>query len=258
MVPTSKSYWCLVGSWGLGSIRIVPAKADLRLVFHDQGEEPAELVQFAADIGVEQGLVAFPAAPQHIVGAAQFVGQLQHILHLRRRIGEDVRVRVGRRPGHVAAVGEQVGGAPQQPHLLSLHFLGEDVADFAHIAVGFRQRGALRRNVAVVEAEERHTQQVEHLERHIGLETGMVHRLAKPGTFERGTAEGIGAGPGKGMPISDGEAQMVLHALAKYEPVGIVVAEGQRIGAVRPLVGDGVLAVEKAGTHGFMTSFRAG
>ena len=145
-------------------------EADLVLVLDDHGQEAAELVELLLDVGVEQGLVALAAAPQHVVGAAELMGQLEHVLHLRRGIGEHVRVGIGRRARHVAAVGEQVGGAPQQPDLGLLHLLGEDLADVAHVPVGFGQRLAFRRDVAVVEGEEGHAEQAEHLEGDVGLQ----------------------------------------------------------------------------------------
>jgi hypothetical protein len=42
-------------------------EADLVLVIDDHGEEAAELVELALEVGVEQGLVAFAAAPEHVV-----------------------------------------------------------------------------------------------------------------------------------------------------------------------------------------------
>ncbi len=47
--------------------------ADLVLVLDDEVEEAAELVELAADIGVEQGFVAFAAAPQNVVFAAELL-----------------------------------------------------------------------------------------------------------------------------------------------------------------------------------------
>src|SRR5208337_5237163 len=45
-------------------------EADLVLVLDDQRQEPPELLLLAIKIGVEQGLVALAAAPQHVVFAA--------------------------------------------------------------------------------------------------------------------------------------------------------------------------------------------
>jgi len=47
------------------------------LVLHHQGEEAPELIQLLAEVGVEKGVVALPAAPQDVVDAAQPMGRLQ-------------------------------------------------------------------------------------------------------------------------------------------------------------------------------------
>ena len=45
-------------------------EADLVLVVDDQRQEPAELLELALQVGVEQRLVALAPAPQHVVRAA--------------------------------------------------------------------------------------------------------------------------------------------------------------------------------------------
>ncbi len=94
----------------------------------------------------------------------------------------------------------------------------EDVDDGAQVAVGFREARAFRRHVAVMEGEERRAQQAEHLEGDIGLHLRHGHRITigKPGPLEGRPAEGIVALPAEGMPIADGEAQVILHALAQH------------------------------------------
>ena len=73
-----------------------------------------------------------------------------------------------------------------------------------------------------------------------------------------GPPNGIGAGPGEGVPVADGEAEVVLHPLAEHLPVRVVPAEGEGIAAFRPLVTDGLLVAEKAGAHDFKASLMAG
>jgi hypothetical protein len=65
-----------------------------------------------------------------------------------------------------------------------------------------------------VEAEIGHAEQREHLEGNVGLEFRLLHRIAEPWTLERLATERIAARPGKGVPIGDGEAQMVFETLA--------------------------------------------
>jgi hypothetical protein len=52
------------------------------------------------------------------------------------------------------------------------------------------------------------------------------------------------------VPIGDGEAQMVFHALAHDDIVGLVVTEGQRIDAIRAFVFHFLDIAEKSGAHG--------
>ena len=59
-----------------------------------------------------------------------------------------------------------------------LHLPREDLADLAHVPVRFRKRRAFRRDVAVVEGEEGHVEQAEHLEGDVGLEPRRLHRIA--------------------------------------------------------------------------------
>ena len=91
-----------------------PSKPMLVLVLGDEVQEPGELGALALEVGVEQGVVALAAAPQDVVLAAQPLGDLEHVLDLRRGVGEDLGVGVGRGAGLVARVREQVGGAPQE------------------------------------------------------------------------------------------------------------------------------------------------
>ena len=70
-------------------------ETDLVLVLGDQVQEPRELVALAREVGVEQRVVALAAAPQDVVRATQPLGDLQHVLDLRRGVGEHLGVGVG-------------------------------------------------------------------------------------------------------------------------------------------------------------------
>ena len=111
-------------------------------------------------------------------------------------------------------------------------------------AISSRRAGALgegrglRPDVGVVEAEIGNAEQREHLEGDVGLELRLLHRVAEPGALESLAAERIAARPGEGMPIGDGEAQMVLHPLAGDDLVLVVEAIGERIGRIRPFIFD--------------------
>ena len=236
-------------------------EADLLLVLDDHGQEPAELGELALDVRIEQRLVTLATAPQNVVGAAELMGQLEHVLHLRGGVGEHVGVRIGRRPGHVAAVGKEVRRAPEKADLRRLHLLGEQLADLADVPVRLLQRHALRGDVAIVKGEEGDVEQAEHVEGDIRLHPGRLHRIGHvhPRPHEGLAAEGIAARPGEGVPVADGEAEVVLHALAEHLLVGIVPAKGKRIAAgSRTLVGDGLFLGEEAGGHREVASLRAG
>ena len=214
-------------------------------MIHHQAEEAAQLVQFVAQIGVEQRLVPLAPAPEHVILAAQVVGHLQHVLHLRRGIGEDVGIGIGGGPAHVAAVGEEVGGAPEQASARLLHLAREYLGDGAHVAVAFRQRRAFGGDVAVVEAEIGGLEDIEHLERDLRLQPRAVHVVCEPRPLECLATEGIAAGPDETVPVADGEAQVVPQALAHDHMVGVVVAEGEGIGGSGAFVPDFLDVPEK-------------
>ena len=180
------------------------------------------------------------------------------VLHLRRGVGEDIRVGIGGGARHVAAVGEEVRGSPEKLDLRLLHLLREDVGDLAHVLVRLGEPRSFRRDVAVVEGEEGNAEKLEHLEGDIGLELRLLHVVAEPRPDEGRAAERVGAGPGEGVPVANGEAEMVLHPLAHHFPVRVVVAEGEGSAAFRSLVADRLLVTEKAGTHDFSASLMAG
>ena len=180
-------------------------------------------------------------------------------LHRRRRIGEHVRIGIGRRARHEAAVREQVGRAPQQLDAGLLLLVGEDVGDLVEARRALGEVLALRPHVGVVEAVEGHAEQREHLEGDVGLQLGQLHRVAEPGPLEGLAAERIAARPGEGVPVGDGEAQMILHALAE-RPSRRDCRSGRR--ADWSLSGPSYLiwldVAEKAGAHRLETPLMAG
>ena len=229
-----------------------PVEADLRLVLDDEAHEAPELVRLAPQVGVEQRVVALAPAPEDVVGAAEAMGHLQAVLHLRGRVGEDLRVGVGGRAGRVARVAEQVGGAPEQADSGGLHPSRHPLGDARDVVVALREGGALGRDVAVVKAEERHSQLLEELERGVqlalaGLEAvgpgqpRMRSSVAAPNMSTPGCVERV--------PVADGRPQVVLHPLAEHLAVPVVVAERERVGGFRTLVIDAVDVVEERCAH---------
>jgi hypothetical protein len=225
-------------------------EADLVLVLDHQVEETSELVVLALEVGVEQGLVAFAPAPQHVVGATELVGRIDAGLHCRSREGKNVRIRIGRCPRHVAPVGKQVGRAPQQLHAGGFLLAGEIVDDLFEVLRILGKVGTFRTHIGIMEAVERCTQRREHLEGNIRLQLGKFHRVLRiPRPVEGAPAKRVAAFPGEGMPVGNGKAQMVFHPLAHDHLVGVVMAEGQRIAALRPLVLDPGDVSEKSCAH---------
>ena len=65
--------------------------------------EAGEVVEFAAHVGVEQGLVALAAAPKHVILATQGHGRIQRRLDLRAGMGH---MPYGALPAHISEVAE--------------------------------------------------------------------------------------------------------------------------------------------------------
>jgi hypothetical protein len=208
-------------------------EADLVLVIDDHGEEAAHLVQLALEVGVEQGFVAFPAAPEHVVLAAEAFGHVDAAFDRRGGISEDVRIGVGRGTRHVAAVGEEVRRAPEQLQAGFGHLAIEIVGDLVQPVAAFLEARSFRTHVGIMEGVKGDPERGEHLEGDVRLLLRQVHRVAgpvlgKPGPLEGLSAERVAARPNEGVPVADGEAEMILHALAEHDLVGLVEAEGER------------------------------
>ncbi len=67
-------------------------EADLLLVIDGQVEELGQVVELALQVGVVEVHVAFPAAPEDVVDAAQLLGDFEGLLDLGRGVGEDVGI----------------------------------------------------------------------------------------------------------------------------------------------------------------------
>ncbi len=215
-------------------------------------EEGREVVLLAFQVGVEEGFIPLAAAPEDVVLAVQLEGDLERLLHLRGGVGEDMGIGIGGRARHVAGVGEEIGGAPEELHagrLLQLLGMGDDLVE---VAVRLGEGAALGGDVAVVEGVEGGSDLGEELEGgvHPVLGDGDGVLALFPGTDDGAGAEGIGAGSAEGVPIGDGEAEMVLEGLAVDHLVGIVVAEGERGGGAGALVGDAGNLGEVGFAHG--------
>ena len=182
----------------------------LVLVLDDEVQEPGELVALAPEVRVEQRVVALAAAPQDVVLAAEALRDLEHVLDLRRGVGEHLGVGVGRGAALVARVGEQVGRAPQQlgagPLLVAERVVGQRV----EVGPELREARALGRDVAVVEAVVAATPSLlEELERDGHLRRGRRpsgrRPPLEPRPVQRPDAEHVHAGPGERVPEADAD-----------------------------------------------------
>src|ERR1035437_1487634 len=100
------------------------------------------------------------------------------------------------------------------------------------MASGLGEGPALGGDVAVVEAVERHTELGHELES--GVELGPardegVQTRFEPGTVEGARAERVRARRVERMPYATRDPEVVLHALAKHEPIGLVDLVRKRI-----------------------------
>ncbi len=124
-----------------------------------------------------------------------------------------------------------------------LLFLFQGLGHRVEILIALGERLAFGRDVAIVKAIERGAQLFHELEG----DAHAVHRVLDvvvsrfPGALHRAGAERIAAGSAEGMPIGNGEAQMVLHRLAFDHFGGVVVPEGEHVlglGALEADLGD--------------------
>jgi len=239
----------LGGLLRLGLDEELALEADLLGVIDGHLHECSEVILLTTEVGVEEGLVAFAAAPENVVFATELFGDFHGLLYLRSGVGEDMGVRVGGGAVHEARVAEEVGGAPEELHaggLLQLFRVGDDLVE---VLVGLGEGLAFRRDVAVVERVEGGADLGEELE-------GGVHALERDGhgvfaafprAVDRAGAERIAAVATEGVPVSDGEAEVLRHRLAVDHFVGVIVLECKRVVGFRTIVSD----LLYAGDEGF-------
>ena len=167
----------LGGLLGLGFDEELEGGSDVALVLDGHVEEGGQVVQLSLHVGVEVRDEALAAAPEHVVHPTQLVRHLHGLLYLRSSVRKHVRVGVGGRAVHVAGVGEEVGGAPQQLHSTRLLQLLRQVRQLVEDGVGLCHILALRCDVSVVEGVEAHAQLGEELEGGAQAALGVVDAL---------------------------------------------------------------------------------
>ena len=224
-------------------------KADPVLVIDHQLQKSAEVFLFDADIGVENGVVSFAAAPQHVIGPAKAMRCFERVAHLAGGKGEHLRIRIGCRACHIALVAEQVGGPPQQfatvCRLKFLQMIDRTCKTRAEIADAFSRR----HHVDIVEAVKRHIEFLHKRQRRFALGTRcrFVLRACEPWPVERARAKHIATRPAERVPETHGKAQVVFQTLAHDHAVLVVPAIGKVVGGFGPLVTDRVERCEIVG-----------
>ena len=223
-------------------MRSWPPKPILMLVLGDEVQEAGELIALAPEVGVQQGVVAFATAPQHVVLPAEPLGDLEHVLDLCRGEREHLWIGVRGRASLVARVGEQVRRSPQQSDAGPFLVPGGIVGQGIEVRAKGRERVALGRHVAIVEAVVGRAELREELECDGHLPTCRLHlvtRLAEPWPVERPHPEHVDPGPGERVPETDAGPEVVLHPLPEDEAVGLIDLEGEWIGRSESLESDG-------------------
>ncbi|EAU65515.1 conserved hypothetical protein [Stigmatella aurantiaca DW4/3-1] len=236
---------------GLGLDEDCPLEAELVLVLHHQVEEAPQLIDLALQVGVEQRVVTLAASPQHVIRTPEPMRGLERVTDLGSRMGEDLWIRIGRRTGHVPRVGEQVRRPPEQLHAGPLHHdLGFVEHDLERVLTR-PKAPQFRRQVPIMEREEWHAQLLEELEGNAELLLGQGHCIPRlhPRARHRGGAEGIAPSPAEGMPVTHGQPQVLRHGSTQDEPVGLIPAVGQRVGALESLVANGGDVGKEGFTH---------
>ena len=230
----------LGGFLGLGLDEELAFEADLFLVFDGEAQEGCELLLFLLEACVEEGFVAFAAAPEDVVFTVEVVGGVEGVLDLGGGVGEDLEVGVGAGAVGVAGVAEEVCGAPEELDAGFVLFLFGELDEGAEVFRGFGEGGAFGGDVAVVETVVVHTEFLDEFEVGIegvlgGFDGGSGVPFADPG----GGAEHVNAGGLVGVPVGDGEPEVVLHGFAADDALCVIPFIGERVFALRAFVGDG-------------------
>ena len=189
------------------------------------------MVDLALHLRVDQRGVAFAAAPEHVVLAAQLHGGFQRGLDLHGRARDHGEVRVGRGPVHVARMREQVGRAPQQ--LRARWPPGASLAR-ATMCLRFFSYSPMSSESGERSMSWKHQYGTPSLLKNSNAASTLASAVAMrragfPGEAARARTEGIVAGVAEGVPVAHRKTQVLGHGLAADALVGLVDLERQRI-----------------------------
>ena len=101
----------------------------------------------SGEIGIEQRLVAFSPAPQHVARATEVMGDLEHRLDLGGGVRKHLGIGIRRGARGVAGVSEEVRRTPEEPCAHASHVSFDPV--HARVEIGSRLgvRAALGRDL---------------------------------------------------------------------------------------------------------------
>ena len=187
--------------------------------------------------------------------------RIEHVLYLRRRVGEDFRVGVRRSSRCVTRVPEKIRGAPEQAQPGFIHPLSHALDDAIELIAALAKRRALGCHIPVVETKERNAELCEEFEGDVRLVLRLRHAIAalEPGTIEGALTEDVRPRPAEAVPVADRKTQMIFHPLSENDPVRLVVPEREIVRRIGAFVGNRVDVGEEGVCHrSFSGRTRAG
>ena len=212
-------------------------KTNFMFVIDNHVQKPPHMVQFCAQIGVQQGFITFAPPPQNVVFSAKFMRGIDAGFDRCRRKSEHIRIRIGGSPGHPAPMAEHIRGAPKQFRPPRLHFSANIIGDLVQTCQIIGKIALIGANIRIVKTKIGLPQKRKHIKSDIGFQTRIFHRILwVPRPLKRRATKGIAAFPGKTVPISNRKAQVIFQPLTQHHFVGIIMSKRHRVRAVRTFI----------------------
>ena len=223
---------------GLGLNVKVSGKAVCTTVVTCHGQELAHVIQLQSNIGVDQRIIAFSAAPEYVTGSTQLDGSIDACLDLACCDGVNVCIGAGGSAGHKHFVAKHVGSHPQRLDtgciLLFEQIIGHDL----QVCNALCKRCTLGSNVNVMEAIVLNAQLLHQIKRKVHLCLMHLNAALAKGLVHGVAAKHIRARSIAGVPPAQCKAQMLCHGLAADHAVLVIITERVRIFAVSALKED--------------------
>lgn len=180
-------------------------------------------------VRVPEVFVAFATTPEDVVFGTQALADFQAVLELRRRVGEDLRVRGAGGTSEEARVIEEVARVPEELNAGVLLVLLDTVHNLVEVGVRLAKRITLGGDVTIVEAEVLDAELLVELERVLHLRQREVHRIGDVvvGADGGAGAERIDEACIEGVPVRHREAEPLAHFLTCHNLVWLVVVEAE-------------------------------